>query len=303
MKGEENICAPNKKSFDITCYDLNTLMALVNNYNEKTKGIKININDKHTKQEIYKKILNAVDCNNDGDVCLLNKVKSDSKYNELVDDFEKQLKPEKPDSWKTEPKKWTSTTNIDNVMNQYDDAYKEFSYLGAVPIDFDDMIKGTDLCISDDLCKIDLKSHWENGVTKIGVVFNLDAHNQPGSHWVSLFVDLKKAGIYYFDSTGREPPSRVCVLMERIKKQGNSLLNLDESFKTFSNDNMHDIENKHEFRKFYNDIEHQTDNSECGVYSIFFLTEMLKGKTFLDFVENIYDDNYIFKFRDVYWRS
>ena len=66
---------------------------------------------------------------------------------------------------------------------------------------------------------------------------------------------------------------------------------------------MHDIENKHEFRKFYNDIEHQTDNSECGVYSIFFLTEMLKGKTFLDFVENVYDDNYIFKFRDVYWRS
>ena len=91
--------------------------------------------------------------------------------------------------------------------------------------------------------------------------------------------------------------------MDRIKQQGDKLLSKSNSFRNFSNNNIHDIGGKHCFRKFYNDKVHQEKNSECGIYSIFFLTEMLKGKTFINFVENKFKDDYIFKMRDVYWRS
>ena len=37
-------------------------------------------------------------------------------------------------------------------------------------------------------------------IFQIGIVFNLDKHDQEGSHWVSMFIDLKRDGIYYFDS-------------------------------------------------------------------------------------------------------
>ena len=39
----------------------------------------------------------------------------------------------------------------------------------------------------------------------MGIVFNLDPHDKPGSHWVSMYVDLNNGGIYYFDSYGYKP--------------------------------------------------------------------------------------------------
>ena len=41
------------------------------------------------------------------------------------------------------------------------------------------------------LCKINLKQHMNTGKHKIGSVFNLDDHDEPGSHWVSLYMELK----------------------------------------------------------------------------------------------------------------
>ena len=71
----------------------------------------------------------------------------------------------------------------------------------------------------------------------------------------------------------------------------------------YSKEKIHDIKGNHEFRAFFNDTQHQKKNTECGVYSIFFLTEMIKGKSFIDFVDNVYEDDYIAKLRDVFWRS
>ena len=46
------------------------------------------------------------------------------------------------------------------------------------------------------------------------------------------------------------------------------------------------------FKLYYNDIRHQYKNSECGVYSMHFITEFLNGKTFKEIIQNrISDDN------------
>ena len=41
---------------------------------------------------------------------------------------------------------------------------------------------------------------------KFGVIVNLDHHNQPGSHWVAIYVDKSKdKALEYYDSFGDQP--------------------------------------------------------------------------------------------------
>ena len=57
------------------------------------------------------------------------------------------------------------------------------------------------------------------------------------------------------------------------------------------------------FQKLYNNITFQQEDSECGVYSIFFQTQMLTGKSFHHVITNIIDDNTINQQRNYYFRE
>ena len=71
------------------------------------------------------------------------------------------------------------------------------------------------ICVVDELCKLNLRKTYLSGIRKLGVVFNLDPHNKPGSHWISLYVDMHNGGIYYFDSYAKPPTQEVQDLMEK----------------------------------------------------------------------------------------
>ena len=94
----------------------------------------------------------------------------------------------------------------------------------------------------------------KNGKTKIGIIFNTDPHNKPGQHWISMFINIKTNTIFFYDSTGDKPDSEIMVLVNRIKEQG---LNMTPKrhFKFDSNEG----------------IKHQRGNTECGIYSLFFM--------------------------------
>jgi hypothetical protein len=124
-----------------------------------------------------------------------------------------------------------------------------------------------------------------NGITKYGCVFNLDRHDQSGSHWVGLFADLKKGEIYFFDSYGIRPDKRIIALMKRmatfcIKELGNKNIKVD-----------------------YNKIRHQYGNSECGVYSITFVERMVKGESFEKICMEKTPDSQINKHRNEIFRN
>ena len=77
-----------------------------------------------------------------------------------------------------------------------------------------------------------------------------------------MFADFDKENkVYYFDSYGYKEPEEVTKLMKRLKEQADALNKLTT---------LHT-----------NNIRHQFKNSECGVYSMNFIIQLLKGKSFL----------------------
>lgn len=279
-------CAPSNDFESGSCIRLDILTEMANAYNKHLKHIKsseplIKINQKdevfHPKR--YKKKLIKEFYTRLEDVCdksqrcwmkqeFVRKMKSDKKLYLKKNTF----RPKGPDG-KFE---WLNTINIRDVVDQYNHIYDEFDWLGAVPMDFDDLPEYG-------IRNYDFSTKWKDGIRKIGVVFNTDEHYKPGEHWIAMYSNLEKGQIYFFDSYGEHPDKRVVKLMDRIKKWCKKERGI-----------------KHiDFR--YNTIRHQRKNTECGVYSINFILRSLKGESFDDITKNITTDKEINKCRKVYF--
>lgn len=172
--------------------------------------------------------------------------------------------------------KWLNTTEINDVIKQYEKIYKDFIFMGAAPIDFDDLDFE-----NYNYSKIDYNEQYiKKGIKKIAFVFNLDKHYEPGSHWVALFVDFNINECYFFNSTGKKPCHQIIKLMESFNiKYGK----------------------KKPFICKYNNVKHQKKNTECGVYSINFILRMLKGEPFKNIVNNVTTDSEVNECREVYF--
>ena len=83
-------------------------------------------------------------------------------------------------------------------MRQYEQTFSNFKLIEPTAIDYDTRLpEENDRCVSEPLCNLSIKQLMKQGKNKIGIVFNLDNHDEPGSHWVSLFVDIDNSLIFY----------------------------------------------------------------------------------------------------------
>ncbi len=188
------------------------------------------------------------------------------------------FKPAMPEAWKKKPTTWLDSFNIEDVMEQYEEAFPAFEFIGPVPIDFDAPDGEWGKCIVDELCKLDIQAAVASGTQQIGIIFNLDKHDEPGSHWVCAFIDIPKSAAYYFDSFGYEPPKEVVVLFDRLRKQGIQ-------------------------HTYYNDVRHQRKGSECGMYCLYTIISLLGGRSFYEVATRIVDDDTMNGLRDVFFAT
>jgi len=289
-------CAPSKKYKDGSCFSLESLKKIAKAYNMKSSD-KIDISD--NKNELVKSLENKMSNVCDSHTCWLrqNFVK-DLNSNEIS---KNTFRPTGPHN----SYDWLSTSDINEVIEQYHQKHKDFRFLGAVPIDFDDLpILGIN--------NLDFNKMNEDGVNKIGIVFNLDEHYKSGSHWVAFYADFNKYQAYFFDSYGKKPDKRIRRFISRVVKQmyhdkyakklsiKKALEYLKKDKKKLLNSDL--IDNLKHFDIDYNKIRHQYKNSECGVYSISFILNLLDNKTFNDLSYNKVDDDIINKCRNVYFR-
>jgi hypothetical protein len=289
-------CSPSRHNMgvqDKTCMTVNELREVAKDYNEfvekmgieKTKKVKLSSD----KQDLVKQMNDYLTphCRGDkkGDHCWVQQdfVAPDLR-NKILD---KAFRPLKPNSWYKNRQTWLNTYDILNVMNQYQDKYKDFLFLGVFPIDFQE-VNEYGQCIATDMCGFKLSKMLSKGKKRFGMVLNLDRHDQSGSHWVALYCNLssrrKNFGIYYYDSVSNTPPKEVAEFMKGVEKQ---------TYEVFSK------KVADRFAMRYNKIQKQFDNYDCGVFSEVFLTQILKDIPFDIICKKMKTDREINALRDV----
>ena len=270
-------CSPKKnKKEKISCYTKGSLNRLKNIWNMKHPDMKITSKDY---VEIWKQLKSKMNNTCYRESCWLSELYEDEhlKEKEYLINFAAKT----PKSWKKNPTEWLSSLEIIEVMKRWENIDDEFEFIGPSPIDYDTHIMYNE-CVWEELCEFNLEDTLNRGKKKIGIIFNLDKHNQPGSHWVALYIDLKKNEVYYFDSYGDRIPAQINKFVKKVQEQGKKL-----------NINIKKITLKKR---------HQYSDSECGMYSLYFIIQLVKGKSISHFNKRI-SDKYMKKLRKTYFND
>jgi hypothetical protein len=273
-------CSPKTAGKVYTCLEDQTLYKLKELWNARHPESKIDTNDSKEIWSALNSNLKGV-CNKES--CWLKQKFVNGKLNK---ELEESYAPVSPKEWNKNPNEWLSSVDILEVMKQYEEKYKCFDFIGPSPIDFDTH-KLYGECVWEELCHFNLEEEIKNGRFKIGIIFNLDPHYKGGSHWVSMFINIKKGEIFFFDSAGDKAPRQVMKLANRIIKQGKQLkspikFNFDQNYP----------------------VEHQYGDTECGIYSLYFIAHMLEDRHDSKYFKtHILDDKYMQQFRKVYFNG
>jgi hypothetical protein len=177
---------------------------------------------------------------------------------------------------------WLSTTNLMEVMRQYEKAYPNFKFMGAVPIDFFEVYP--------EFVKLKFDKLYAEGIIYFGIIFNTDPSYKSGEHWMSMFINLNpnNPSISFYDSVATCPaPKEILKYIKYIKKFEPKLQQL------WKNDNTIKIN--------CNNVQHQKRNSECGTYSLYYIIESLKGKSFDEISKNIIKDEEMNQKREIFF--
>lgn len=281
-ENEDMKCAVTKKITDGSCFTLQALQNMVHAYNKEAKEHNWNNQGKYPivtisndKATLVRDLTHALKItkNCDDQTCWI--TQSFLQYLDPKDRKDITHKTFRP---KISQKRfiWLSSTNIDEVMGQYEEKYPNYKFMGALPINFDALPQlGIKNLNPDEMLS--------KGKSRLGFIFNLDEHWQSGSHWISLFVDLEKSEIYFSDSVGKAPPERVVNLIRRLAKWMYRKYRIPPTVR-------------------YNKTKHQKKNSECGVYSINFILRLLKGESFEEITGTRLADEQVNECRKQYFR-
>ena len=177
-----------------------------------------------------------------------------------------RFRPQMPEEWKANPRAWLNNLDIHNVLSQYEanlaTSQRAFKFLGVFPSDFSTVIGGK--CVSPVMCQVRVKDEVAAGVRGIAMVFNLDVHTGPGTHWTACCIGLdpsrpERFGIYYYDSVGKRMPKGMREFFERIEAEAAQV------FKASSR------AVKKPFAIHENIRQKQRKQTECGIYATSFI--------------------------------
>ena len=277
-------CGPGQENY-FTCYDNDALHKLRDGWNARHPDARIETNDPKEIWTAMKQRFGKM-CRNEA--CWMKQIMGPSSNSVLGSlSSDDTFAPEAPKSWVHDPDEWLSSEEIENVMKQYEDKFPEFEFLGPSPSDYS-APKMAGVCVWEELCNFSLQKYVDAGTHKIGVIFNTDPHTEDGSHWVSLFINIDNRAkannyIFFFDSTGDRPQKEIREFIDTVAQQGRAL--------------------GIRFKQFVNRKQHQKRNTECGMYALFMIVNLIEGtRTPQEFMQgDRIPDSHMIEFRKEYF--
>ena len=275
-------CGPVQQHY-FTCYDNDALHKLRDGWNARHPDARIETNGPKEIWTALKQRFGRI-CRNEA--CWMKQLAGNEFANLIVNDA--TFAPEAPKSWTYDPDEWLTSEEIERVMKQYEDKFPAFEFLGPSPSDYN-APKLAGVCVWEELCNFSLKKYVESGTHQIGVIFNTDPHTEDGSHWVSLFINIGNIGnnkdnyVFFFDSTGDRPQKEIREFTKTVMQQGRSL--------------------GIQFKYYENRKQHQKRNTECGMYSLFMIVNLIEGtRTPEEFMRGVrIPDSHMLEFRNEYF--
>lgn len=251
-------CSPKQESTyakDKTCFTKEALERLVQAWNKGHPEDLIRGVHAKSKRRMWEALNQRMKlaCGQGQEWCWVDRLEG-SAPSEVV---AKSLRPAQPKEWKSKPYTWLTNYDIEDVMEQYDysfDPSYKYKFLGVFPIDFEAKTM-FGKCLFQEFCNLDIAKIYRKGIKYMGMVTNLDKHDEDGSHWTSLFVILDPTspafGAYYYDSVASAPPPEVMKFMKSLKEQAARLPGAAAPFKIQ-----------------WNRMRHQYKGTECGMFSM-----------------------------------
>ena len=133
------------------------------------------------------------------------------------------------------------------------------------------------------------------GYTCFGCAINTDETKnckggKCGTHWVCVFIDCRKTSgvpwtIEYFDSVGDPPSEKICKWQEKMK------VVLEKYRQEKSHHDAGGVVCE------ANNVQHQQQNNECGVYCTYFIRARVEGIPFSRFLNRPIPDYTMIAYR------
>ncbi len=299
-------CSPShEKNYEAsgTCFAKPALARMARSWNQhhadsahgEIKGI-----DRMTSKQLWNALnvrMSAI-CGRSNDTCWVDHLKGVGSAPEVVH----SISPQRPKEWSDNPRTWLTNFDIADVMNQYDvsqDPSHHYKFLGVYPIDFQASSFGK--CLFEEICALQIAPLVKKGIRYLGLITNLDKHDQDGSHWTSMFVvldpSLPSFGAWYYDSVGSAEPREITDFKASLKAQIQSLFG-DQVAEAFDTTGDRAFAYRHKYK-----------NTECGMFSIDYQLRWLralkkrpKKVSFRDVVDIPLRDDDVWQLRFKYFR-
>jgi hypothetical protein len=141
----------------------------------------------------------------------------------------------------------------------------------------------------DTLATVFFEDLYERGFRCAACVVNIDRYHGKGKHWLALFADARSDtddwSVEIFDSAGSPPLPEWQSWAKKTEIQMNEII----SQSTRPDRKVHNVR--------VGRTRQQDSNSECGVYSLFYIWARLNGVPYKWFMENRIYDKVMFEFR------
>ncbi len=252
-----------------SCEPVLDLMEMIvkDNNLEDVEETKISDNINLNKLATYTK------CTNEKCVLESSIVKTRDTKQIIDDNIDSNIKPSGPRNNTS----WLSNDNIESAFDMYKESHPEFVYYPCSLMDFDTE--------TPEMERTTILDQLRNGYRVIACILNT-ATKPPGEHWVTFLVDCRNRNRYtieYFNSTGHKPPKPVVKLMQKTEEYLNEWIK-ERGYQTV-------------VEQFVNTKSHQNSNTECGMYSCYYVLARLEDISIEKFKENPIPDDAMIMFR------